>query len=57
MIEKDHDAKADKKTKDEKRRLEDELEEGLEDSFPASDPVSVTQPHPSEHAPRIKPKD
>ncbi|MGN6468776.1 MAG: hypothetical protein ACTHLC_04245 [Rhizobiaceae bacterium] len=30
----------------EKRRKEDqeELEEGLEDTFPASDPVSVTQP-------------
>ena len=28
--------------KAEKDLLEDELEEGLEDSFPASDPVSVT---------------
>ncbi|MBN9078038.1 MAG: hypothetical protein BGN87_12700 [Rhizobiales bacterium 65-79] len=30
----------------EKRRKEDqeELQEGLEDTFPASDPVSVTQP-------------
>lgn len=30
----------------EKRRKEneDELDEGLEDTFPASDPVSVTQP-------------
>ena len=28
----------------ERRRLEKALEEGLEDSFPASDPVSVTQP-------------
>jgi hypothetical protein len=27
---------------DEKDLLEEELEEGLEDSFPASDPVSVT---------------
>jgi hypothetical protein len=26
---------------EEKKRLEEELEEGLEDSFPASDPVSV----------------
>lgn len=25
------------------------LEAGLEDSFPASDPVSVTQPAPSRH--------
>ena len=27
-----------------KRRLEQALEWGLEDSFPASDPVSVTEP-------------
>jgi len=27
---------------DEKARRDDELEEGLEDTFPASDPVSVT---------------
>ena len=28
-------------------RLEKSLEEGLEDSFPASDPINVTQPPPS----------
>ncbi len=28
------------------RRLERSLEEGLEDSFPASDPINVTQPPP-----------
>ena len=28
-------------------RLEWSLEEGLEDSFPASDPINVTQPPPS----------
>ena len=27
--------------------LERSLEEGLEDSFPASDPINVTQPPPS----------
>jgi nicotinate phosphoribosyltransferase len=27
-----------------KARLERELEEGLEETFPASDPVSVTEP-------------
>jgi hypothetical protein len=27
--------------------LENELEEGLEETFPGSDPVSVTQPAPS----------
>jgi hypothetical protein len=30
-----------------KRKAEKSLERGLEDSFPASDPVSVTQPPPS----------
>jgi hypothetical protein len=29
-----------------KRRLERSLEQGLEDSFPASDPINVTQPAP-----------
>jgi hypothetical protein len=40
-------AKSDKPkadTKEKKERLERELEEGLEDSFPASDPVAVTEP-------------
>ena len=31
----------------EKRRLDQALEEGLEETFPASDPVNVTQPPPS----------
>jgi len=30
-----------------RRRLENSLEEGLKDSFPASDPINVTQPPPS----------
>jgi hypothetical protein len=30
-----------------KRRLDDALEEGLEETFPGSDPVNVTQPPPS----------
>jgi hypothetical protein len=30
-----------------KRKLERSLEEGLEDSFPASDPINVTQPPPT----------
>lgn len=37
---------ADTETKNNKE-LEEELNEGLEDSFPGSDPVSVTQPAPS----------
>lgn len=28
----------------ERRRMEEKLEEGLEESFPASDPVNVVQP-------------
>jgi hypothetical protein len=31
----------------EKRHLDDALEEGLEETFPGSDPVNVTQPPPS----------
>ena len=31
----------------EKRLLDQALEEGLEETFPGSDPVSVTQPPPS----------
>jgi hypothetical protein len=39
---------SDKDVKDaEKRRLEEALEEGLEETFPGSDPVSVTQPAPT----------
>ena len=32
-----------------KEKLERALEKGLEESFPASDPVNVTQPPPSVH--------
>jgi hypothetical protein len=32
---------------DEKRRLDEALEEGLEETFPGSDPVNVTQPAPT----------
>jgi len=31
----------------EKRRLDEALQEGLEETFPGSDPVSVTQPAPT----------
>ena len=30
-----------------KRKLEESLERGLEDTFPASDPINVTQPAPA----------
>lgn len=32
------------KAEQEKASKDDQLEEGLEDTFPASDPVSITQP-------------
>ena len=33
--------------KEAKRRLERALDEGLEETFPASDPVAVTEPAPT----------
>ena len=39
---------------EEKRRLDDALEEGLEETFPGSDPVNVTQPPPSKEDNHIK---
>ena len=47
-----------KPTRDtEKRRLDEALEEGLEETFPASDPVNVTQPPPSKADHHVKRKD
>ena len=47
----------DNKTKDpEKKKLDDALNKGLEESFPGSDPVNVTQPAPSKHDQDIKRK-
>ena len=40
-----------------KRRLDDALEEGLEETFPGSDPVNVTQPPPSKADHHIKRRD
>ena len=40
--------------REEKRRLDDALEEGLEETFPASDPVNVTQPAPSKGDRHVK---
>jgi hypothetical protein len=31
-------------SQDEKRKLDDKLDEALKDSFPASDPVSISEP-------------
>jgi hypothetical protein len=41
----------------EKRRLDQALDEGLQETFPASDPVSVTQPSPSKQDHHVKRKD
>ena len=41
-------------TREEKRLLDDALEEGLEETFPGSDPVNVTQPPPSKQDRRVK---
>ena len=38
----------------EKRRLDRALEEGLEETFPGSDPVNVTQPSPSKGDHHVK---
>jgi hypothetical protein len=48
------DPKADKNA--EKRKLDEALEEGLEETFPASDPVNVTQPPPSKEDHHVKRK-
>lgn len=51
------DVHADKQTRDtHKKPAEKSLEKGLEDTFPASDPVSVTQPAPSTKDKHIKRK-
>lgn len=44
----------DKGDKPDKKTLERELEEGLEETFPASDPVAVTEPAPEHPAERRK---
>lgn len=40
----------------EKHDLEQALEEGLEETFPGSDPVNVTQPPPSREDGHVKRK-
>jgi hypothetical protein len=49
------DPKGAKLAKDsEKRQLDQALEEGLEETFPGSDPVNVTQPAPSKGDHHVK---
>lgn len=43
-----------KSGKPDKKTLERELEEGLEETFPASDPVAVTEPAPDHAVTRKK---
>jgi len=38
----------------EKRQLDAALDEGLEETFPGSDPVNVTQPPPSKEDHHVK---
>jgi hypothetical protein len=49
--ERDDDDRAGKRDRESQRKkaLDDQLERGLEESFPASDPVAVTQPPHSPH--------
>jgi hypothetical protein len=56
MTDKDRESEAGKKASDEKRKLDDALEEGLEETFPGSDPVNITQPAPSKADHHIKRK-
>jgi nicotinate phosphoribosyltransferase len=42
------------KSETDKQRLERELEEGLEETFPASDSVAVTEPAPEHREDRNK---
>jgi len=43
--------------REEKRRLDEALEQGLKETFPASDPVNVTQPAPSKADHHVKRSD
>ena len=49
--------RAEKPDSAEKRRLDAALEEGLEETFPGSDPVNVTQPPPSRCDKDVRRKD
>jgi hypothetical protein len=51
------DAKPESDIDDQVENLEDQLEEGLEDSFPASDPPSVARRHRKPPSEPLKPRD
>lgn len=46
MSTKNPDPEAVKKAEAEKRKLDKDLDQALQDTFPASDPVKLTQPDP-----------
>ena len=52
----DDQTKDGKASKTHKDKLDDALNKGLEESFPGSDPVNVTQPPPSKHDQHVKRK-
>lgn len=54
MAETTVEAESAKQEASEKRKLDEALEEGLEETFPGSDPVNVIQPPPSKGDRRIK---
>jgi hypothetical protein len=49
-------SKGEKPDGEEKRRLDEVLEEGLEETFPGSDPVNVIQPPPSREDQHVRRK-
>jgi hypothetical protein len=51
-----HRNEEEKAARAEKRRksLDDRLDQGLEETFPGSDPVSITQPPPNAHDKRAR---
>jgi hypothetical protein len=51
------DVHADKPEQAKKKPAENSLDKGLEDTFPGSDPVNVTQPPPSKDDKDIKRKE
>lgn len=52
MSRKKADPQSAKEAEAEKRRLDEELDEALQETFPASDPVKVTQPDPHVEPPK-----
>ena len=47
-VAKKHDKKAEEE-EEERRTVDRKLDEALEESFPGSDPVSISRPKPSRH--------